>query len=125
MKNIPVVVLVIFSISLSNLLAEGNLNVFNLRCENRVSPMGVDTQNPHLSWNLESTKRAQTQRAYQIIVSSSLTLLNKDTGDLWDSSQVYSTRQLHIPYEGSELRSGQKCYWKVMLSKHIQRSCVN
>ena len=113
MKNISIIALLIFFISTQNLVGASHLKVFDLRCENRVSPMGVDTQNPHLSWNLESTKRAQTQSAYRILVASTLDQLNEDKGDLWDSSKVESSRQLHIPYEGSELRSGQMCYWKV------------
>ena len=113
MKNISIIALLIFFLSTQNLVGASHLKVFDLRCENRVSPMGVDTQNPHLSWNLESTKRAQTQSAYRILVASTLDQLNEDKGDLWDSSKVESSRQLHIPYEGSELRSGQMCYWKV------------
>ena len=55
-----------------------------LRCENLVAPLGVAEPQPRLSWEMESSQRAQRQTAWRIIVSSSPALLARDTGDLWD-----------------------------------------
>ena len=69
--------------------------VNNLRCENRESPLGVDSTKPRLSWKIEvgdrkSEARSLKQTAYQVLVASSEKLLKKDKGDLWDSGKVAS-----------------------------------
>jgi len=60
-----------------------------------------------------STDRGLRQTAYQIIVSLSLTLLQKSNGDLWNSGKVFSDKMAYIKYEGKLLQSSQKCWWKV------------
>ena len=39
--------------------------------------------------------------------------LEKDSGDLWDSGRVESGNSVHVPYEGRELGSRERVYWKV------------
>lgn len=57
--------------------------------------------------------RALHQRAYRIVVSSSLRLLASDKGDLWDSGRVDSASTLDIPYSGMPLTPEQQVFWKV------------
>jgi len=84
-----------------------------LKCEYTVNPVGIDAAKPRFSWLLESTRRAQTQAAYQILVASSEEDLKQGIGNLWDSGKVVSSESVNIPYEGPALTSGQKCWWKV------------
>jgi len=87
-----------------------------LRCEYQKTPLGVDVHVPRLSWQLdapESAPRGLTQTAYQILVADSLEALTRDEGSLWDSDKVVSNVQLHIPYAGETLQSGQRVWWKV------------
>ncbi|WP_175549932.1 family 78 glycoside hydrolase catalytic domain [Mariniphaga anaerophila] len=86
-----------------------------LRCELRVNPFGIDNQNPRLSWYSESEQREQVQTAYQIIVSSSLSNLEADKADLWNSGKVMSENSSNIPYEGITLTSGAQAFWKIKL----------
>jgi len=85
----------------------------NLRCEYLINPLGIDTPAPRLSWNLSTDKQNQKQQAYQILASESKKNLNSDKGDLWDTGKIISDQCLHIPYEGKDLASRMKIYWKV------------
>ncbi|MQY57172.1 Bacterial alpha-L-rhamnosidase [bacterium] len=91
------------------------LKITNLRCEYLKNPLGIDVVKPRLSWILESSDRGQKQTAYRIIVSSSEENLEKDIGDLWDSGKVESDHTNQIVYDGKELHSRKKCYWKVFV----------
>jgi alpha-L-rhamnosidase len=76
-------------------------------------PLGVDIERPRLSWTLEHPERAQSQKAYRILVSSTNDLASNNSGDLWDSGRVDSTATTHIPYGGALLQSGQTCFWRI------------
>src|ERR1035441_9199541 len=107
-----------FTISLALLVpvfpARGaGLKVDGLKCEYRVSPLGLDTPQPRLSWLLESAERGQRQTAYQVLAASTAALLAKGKGDLWDSGKVSSGESVQVVYLGKALRLGQRVYWKV------------
>lgn len=85
----------------------------NLRCEYKTNPLGIDVTTPRLGWTLVSEAPAQIQSGYQILVASSLTQLQADQGDLWDSGKVASNDTTFIVYAGKPLSSRQACYWKV------------
>ena len=91
----------------------GGITVKELRCEYVTNPLGIDTPQPRFSWILGSNQRAQMQSAYHVIVASSAEKLRSDIGDKWDSGKVASEKSVNIPYQGRELSSGERCYWKV------------
>ncbi len=95
--------------------ADGPATVGRLRCENRDNPVGIDAERPRLSWWMQSPARGQRQTAYRVIVASSDALLLRGEGDLWDSGKVAGDRSIAVAYGGRQLRSGQTCWWKVML----------
>jgi alpha-L-rhamnosidase len=95
--------------------AKGPATVGHLRSENRCNPIGIDTEQPRLSWWLESPARGQRQTAYRVLVASSEALLQRGKGDLWDSGKVTGDRSIAVDYGGQPLRSGQACWWKVRL----------
>lgn len=84
-----------------------------LQCEFRAEPLGIDIVRPRLGWICNSSTRGDSQTAYQILASSSETLLAADTGDLWDSGKVMSKEQTHVAYNGQALTSSRKIHWKV------------
>jgi alpha-L-rhamnosidase len=90
-----------------------SLTAQNLRCENDVEPLGIDAQEPRLSWTPTSGTRSATQSAYRILVATNLNVLAQNKGDLWDTGKVESAEQNNIPYQGTHLESSQICYWKV------------
>ena len=62
---------------------------------------------------MNSTRRGDHQTAFQVLVSSSPTILAQDQGDLWNSGVIVSDQSVLVSYAGQTLNSGQKCYWKV------------
>jgi alpha-L-rhamnosidase len=94
-------------------VCRAQVSVSGLRCEGLTNPVGIDRTEPLLSWELESSDRGVEQTAYRIIVSSSRELLEKDTGDLWDSGKLNQTGFARIRYTGSRLKINSRCFWKV------------
>ena len=98
------------------------VDVLNLKTENLVNPLGIDTAEPRFSWQLQSEAKGVLQTSYRIIVASSAELLSKNQGDLWDSGIVSSRQQLWISYAGRRLRSGQRVWWKLQVATNKGRS---
>lgn len=98
--------------------------VTNLSCEYLSNPLGIDVVKPRLGWHIvamSKESRGVKQKAYQIIVASSLELLNKNIGNLWNSGKVDSDQSVHVEYDqvssksksSKALSSEMRCYWKV------------
>ncbi|TNJ44997.1 family 78 glycoside hydrolase catalytic domain [Tamlana fucoidanivorans] len=89
--------------------------VSELKCEYRTNPLGIDNTAPRLSWKLVevNSTRGQKQTAYQILVASSLNVLNKNIGDVWDSGKVNSNQSVNNTYQGQTLESTKQYFWKV------------
>ncbi|HEX3800074.1 MAG TPA: family 78 glycoside hydrolase catalytic domain [Verrucomicrobiae bacterium] len=97
--------------------------VTHLRCEYLTDPLGLGTLSPRLSWLITSSLRGEKQTAYQILVASSLKLLQSDQGDLWDSGKVASGETSQISYAGTALGSRQNCFWKVRAWDRSGNAC--
>ena len=89
------------------------LTPINLKCEYQNRPLGVDTLHPRLAWWFESSRRAEVQTAYQVVVASSNAKLSAGKFDLWDSGRVVSDQSVHVEYAGKALKSNIQCFWKV------------
>jgi alpha-L-rhamnosidase len=94
-------------------VCSGGVETKNLRCEYLANPLGIEAASPRLSWIIDSKERGEKQSAYQVLVASSVKLLNKDSGDLWDSGKVASDETSQIAYTGKPLSSRQDVFWKV------------
>ncbi|RHJ91371.1 alpha-L-rhamnosidase [Parabacteroides bouchesdurhonensis] len=90
--------------------------ISSLKCEMLTNPLGIDCLAPRLSWVITGEERGIKQQGYHILVASSLELLDKEQGDLWDSGDVVSDQSIQIVYAGKTLSSRQTCYWKVKVS---------
>ena len=97
------VVFLLFSASCN----QANLSVGGLSCENLIDPLGIDNINPRLSWKVRSNRNGTEQKAYQILISGSRSLLEQDKGDLWDSGKTGSPSSVLVPYRGKSLSSGE------------------
>jgi alpha-L-rhamnosidase len=89
------------------------IEVFDLKCEYAVNPIGMDIQSPQLSWRIESEKRGVFQGAFQIMVADSPEDLANNIADLWDSGIIKSSKSTGVEYAGPELQSRKRYYWKV------------
>jgi alpha-L-rhamnosidase len=92
---------------------QGALQPVNLRCEERVNPLGIGNTSPELSWQLQSTGsgsafRGETQTAYEMQVGTAA-----GNANLWDSGKVATNKTVDIVYGGQALTSGLQCYWQV------------
>ena len=107
---------IIFIVAIIVLISGCNGNdirIFDTKCGNLVSPIGVAEGKLKFSWKLESEMQDIIQTAYQIIVSDDLKKLNSGEGDTWNSGKVASDASIQIPYEGNPLISARKYFWKV------------
>src|SRR6056297_614253 len=86
-----------------------------LRTEYATDPVGIDVRNPRLSWTVGAEHGGAAQTAYRILVASSRKALLNDRGDLWDTGKVTGDQSSQIPYEGADLESGQRVFWKVRI----------
>ena len=100
---------VFFSLYVS---AQSDLKATYLRSEYKINPV-TDVAHPRLSWELTSAVNSQYQTGYQILVASSITLLEEGKADLWDTKKVTGNTTSQIEYAGRPLQSRQICFWKV------------
>jgi hypothetical protein len=84
-----------------------------LECESATNPLGVDVEQPKLSWQVESVQRGQVQTAWRLLAASSPEVLDADQGDLWDSGKIPGDRTTHVSYAGKPLASSQQVFWKI------------
>lgn len=91
----------------------GDLEIRNLKCEDRVRPFGVDVVRPTFGWELISSRRGEYQRSFQIRVARSGESLQAGNADIWDSGKIDSSRNSFIPYEGKKLDPGTEYFWRV------------
>lgn len=104
------VVLISFCQVALGVVTVGNLSVGSLK-----KAVGIVAEKPKLSWQLQSNERGVEQAAYQILVASSPTQLDRNNGDLWDSGKVTSSQSLDVTYSGTKLKTKQVYYWKVRI----------
>jgi len=83
------------------------LRAINLTCESRVNPLGLDTAQPRLGWQL-SAKESVQQSAYRIQV-----FRESDEKPFWDSGRVNSKNSVLVPYEGPALHPRTRYFWQV------------
>ena len=85
--------------------------VQHLLTEYLENPLGIDARPPRLGWQIAASGRNVSQSAYQLQAARSAAAL--EVGDLlWDSGQVASDRAQGIPYEGPDLASRERVYWR-------------
>lgn len=81
----------------------------NLLTDRLPDPIGLDSREPHFSWQLAGSKRNTLQTAYALSVSKDPA--GKDI--VWNSGKVLSGQSVQVPYAGPALGSGRKYYWRV------------
>ncbi|MHB1485225.1 MAG: family 78 glycoside hydrolase catalytic domain [Saccharofermentanales bacterium] len=84
--------------------------VFNLKCEYKQNPIGIDAEHPRFFWMLSSDRQNTLQVAYQIQVASNDEFL-KDI--LWDTGKLMSDRSVHIEYEGDLFKSTKRYFYRI------------
>jgi len=111
--KIYIAIISIYLLPFQKLVAQVTLQ--HTTCEMLVNPMGIDVTQPRLSWEILSNQHNVKQKAYQILVASSLEKLNANDGDLWNSEKVNGQQSIHVRYNGTKLQSRMRAYWKVKI----------
>lgn len=114
MKRISYFILFVVLLASTTISAkEKSVYASELTCEYKTDPLGIETQNPRLSWKIFSNENNQVQNAYHVLVASSPELLRPGRADLWDSEKINSDQSVQVEYNGKSLDSRQQCYWTV------------
>ncbi|QZT36741.1 glycoside hydrolase family 78 protein [Halosquirtibacter xylanolyticus] len=110
----PIILFALFLMFYCKTYAQPQKAISHLECEYLTKPHGLDTTNPHFSWQLNPQSITQ-QKSYRIMVASNHDLLNDNTPDLWDSGIINDDASTNITYTGKQLKSFQSCFWKVLV----------
>ena len=95
------------------LAAAASASPVHLRCEYLDNPIGIDSPQPHFSWESDSAERNWRQSAYRILVSSTPEGARTGKADVWDSGKRTSDDSNGITYGGPPLQSRRRYYWTV------------
>ena len=85
--------------------------IVELKTDDMVSPMGIDSASPRFSWQMQSAVTGQKQTAYKIIVTKGAA----DGQKVWDSGKTSDSRQTGIVYAGRALEPSTTYYWTVVV----------
>src|SRR3984885_14208765 len=85
----------------------------HLLCDSLDRPLGIDSTQPLLSWQLQDAGFGARQTAYRIEVASTPSLLSGNKPDVWDSGRISSDKSFGVVYGGPELGASKRYYWRV------------
>jgi len=93
-------------------MINNNFYLYDLRCEYRKNPIGIDVLKPRLSWKINGNGRGIKQSSYRIQIS----LDDNFNNVIWDTGMIKSDQSVHLEYSGPELESKVRYYFRVMIS---------
>jgi alpha-L-rhamnosidase len=93
------------------------MTISELRCEYLAKPLGIDTDKPRFSWEIEGPRRQVTQAAYHLRIASTREALDCEESDLWDTGRLESDETLHIEYQCKQIASGSVYFPEILLAR--------
>ncbi|MGE5393206.1 MAG: glycoside hydrolase family 78 protein [Candidatus Saccharibacteria bacterium] len=102
---------ILMVVSTMNAFSASKTEVKELICEYHTNPIGIDIQQPRLSWQMATTENDMLQSAYEIRVMDQ----SAKGKELWNSGKVNSSQSVNVAYEGPALKSRQRVYWQVRI----------
>ena len=89
----------------------------HLKCDSLENPLGIDSSQPLLSWQLQDTAFAARQTAYRVAVATKPAMLagkpDRWKADVWDSGRITSDKSYGVGYGGPGLIAATRYYWRV------------
>ena len=79
----------------------------------------ITNTSPKFGWIYTPSFRHDAQSGYHIIVASSHTLADKESGDVWDSGWVTNAVSINVPYTGAPLAIGADFFWRVQTADMV------
>ncbi len=86
----------------------------SLKCEHLVNPLGIDSKNPLLSWQMAGGAMGAAQSAFRIIAGTDSASVAAGKGNAWDSGKIKSGLNL-AEYKGSPLEPFTRYFWAVAI----------
>jgi alpha-L-rhamnosidase len=117
MKSIK---LILILISLAGTIAAQDLSVYDLSCEHKKDPVGIDLKNPRLSWKIRGTGNNIMQTAYSVRVATDSRFSSKTL--VWDTGWKESGQSILHEFAGSELKPGTRYFWQVRVKDNQGRT---
>ncbi|WP_327725886.1 family 78 glycoside hydrolase catalytic domain [Streptomyces europaeiscabiei] len=96
------------SASLAGSASGAPFSVKALTTNGRANPLGIGGEDPVFGWQSTSSRRATSQKAYQIQVGRT-----PGSADVRSSGKVASGRQVGVRYGGPALKAATRYYWRV------------
>ncbi|HEX8039881.1 MAG TPA: hypothetical protein VF490_12060, partial [Chryseosolibacter sp.] len=84
-----------------------------LTCEYLSNPLGIDAKKPVFSWKFTARGKNEKQAAYELIVSDGEASIRAGKGNTWSTGRIESDQNVNIVYEGADLRSFTRYFWRV------------
>jgi len=94
-------------------LAAAQSHLTHLRVDALDTPLGLDAEHPHFSWQIADPRQDAKQTAYHILVASRPELLADGKADIWDSGKIDADHSINVAYAGPTLKPRQRYYWNV------------
>lgn len=73
----------------------------------------IAQKQPFFGWIVNSEINNTVQKAYRVLVASSLKNIQADHGDMWDTGKTESSQSINIRYSGKTLETNSVYFWKV------------
>ncbi|WP_163325761.1 glycoside hydrolase family 78 protein [Draconibacterium mangrovi] len=105
--------LLIVFLSVFSSVLYAKTGVTKLVCEYHENPVGIDVEQPRLSWQLYSDQQNVVQTAYEIRTAGSVKDLSSKSKQLWNSGKIESDQSVNVVYGGPQPESMQRVYWQV------------
>lgn len=102
-----------FLLFVSSSVFSQELAVYDLTCEYKTEPMGIDIPQPRLSWKIKASGSDVMQSAYSIRVATDPKF--SSSGTVWKTGKVSSGESTLVTYEGKQLVPGKRYYWQVRI----------
>ncbi len=109
-------ILLLTIITFSSIGAQAQkLTLYDIKCGERVNPLGLDSSNIRFSWKIKSNRSNVLQSAYEIRVSNHIGSLKSNKDLIWKTGKVNTDQSIYIKYQGKELSSSTKYFWQVRI----------
>lgn len=112
-KSIFFLLFVLATVNITFAAKRPTFGLVELKCDNRVEPVGVDAESIKFSWKAQSSSRNYLQEAYQVDVAANLEDLLSRKNLVWSSGKVKCDESVSVEYQGSELSSSTRYFWRV------------
>lgn len=90
------------------------LSVYDLSCEHKTNPIGIDVKVPRFSWKINGSARNTLQTSYSIRVATTPDFTKKSI--VWESGKVNSDESILQEYKGQPLQPNQRYFWQVKVA---------